>query len=124
MTCFDLANLYALLVQGALVDTASSNQMLALLADAAVGPDPSWMTRPGVTPPGIAFQVTHTKIGLGPLKPQNGGFNVASEGAMVTHIPTGRKFIIVWQNSKTDPDSFRAISLIVDRTIKLFLGMP
>jgi hypothetical protein len=125
-TCFDLANLYAHLFQGTLVPVQGSaaspfsGEMLAVLAVTAdVGADPSFMDftrRPGLPP--RTFGVTHTKIGLGPLKT---GQNVCSEGTIVEHIDTGRKFLVVWQNSLNDDRSLIAIGTIVERTIELFL---
>jgi hypothetical protein len=123
-TTFDLANFYAHMFRHTLVDAGSSDEMLALLDDAAAGPDPSWMVRPGIAPADISFGVTETKIGLGPLKPVSGGFDVASEGTIVQHFDTGRKFIVVWQNCRDDGDSLAACALIVNRAINIFLAVP
>lgn len=123
-TTFDLANFYAHMSQHTLVDAGSSDEMLALLDDAAAGPDPSWMVRAGIAPADLSFGVTETKIGLGPLKPENGGFDVASEGTIVQHFATGRRFIVVWQNCRDDGDSLAACALIVNRAINIFLGVP
>jgi hypothetical protein len=124
-TCFDMANLYALMFQKTqFVDPLSCDEMLAILRETQQGPEPSWMTRSGIAAPGSEFKVTHTKIGLGGLKPENGGFEVVSEGAIVEHVPTGKKFITVWQNVRNDTHSHKAVSLTIDRTIKRFLGVP
>jgi len=89
--------MYALLNERLLVDPASSEAMLALLADAQFGPgaEPSWVSRPEFAPPGVGFTGTHTKIGLGPLKPENGGFDVASERSILHQIDTGPKSLEV-----------------------------
>jgi hypothetical protein len=125
-TCRDLANMYALLNERQLIDQASSEAMLVLLADAQFGPDaePSWVTRPEYAPFDMALTGTHTKIGVGPLKPENGGFDVVSEGSILHQIETGRKFIVVLQNSRFDDDSLRAMSFAINRSMKLFLGLP
>ncbi len=120
MTCVDMANLYALLVQQTLVDVNSSNEMLGLLGDAQHGPDSAFTTRNGVVSPGFGLDVTHTKIGLGSLKPENGGIEVFSEGSVLTHRTSGRRFVAVWQN--TNNASLTQIPLIIDRTVSRFLG--
>lgn len=130
MTCFDLANVYALLFQKREIDSQGADQicdeMLALLAESAAGTHPSWMepVRPGITGLGSNLTITHTKLGLGTLKPENGGFDVASDGTILQHNPTGKKFITVWQNAIKDNTSLSAASSIVERTIKHFLGIP
>jgi hypothetical protein len=128
MTCFDMANLYALLFEKTTIDSRSPDsicdEMLALLADATVGADPSWLTagvRPGVTGLSSDFSVTHTKIGLGPL---NAGGDVASEATIVQHNPTGKKFIVVWQNALNLITMLNGVSFLVEKTIKHFLGIP
>src|SRR5262249_7638703 len=110
-----------------LVDVPSSNEMLALLGRAQTsGPDPSFLTRSDVlksTGP-VSFKATHTKIGLGPLKPANGGFDVASEGTFIEHLTTGKRFIVVTQTSRNLIASLNELSRIVDRAIRLDLGLP
>jgi hypothetical protein len=119
-TTFDLANMIAHILNGTLVDASSSGQMLAILATtAAAGADPSFMDftrRP--TFPARSFTVTHTKIGVGPLKT---GATVASEGSIVEHAETGRQFVVVWQNSLNDLNSLFAVGSVVERTIEHFL---
>jgi beta-lactamase family protein len=119
-TCFDMANLYAHIFQGTLVNNDSSNDMLAMLGtSASVGPDPSFMDFTRRHVPARSFTVTHTKVGAGSL---NSGPTVNSEGSIVEHGDTGRKFLAVWQNTfKDDPSTF-AMGFLVDRTIQLFLG--
>lgn len=126
-TCFDLANLYAHIFQGTLVPVPGSDpspfssDMLAMLAVTAdVGDDPSFMDftrRPSIQPP-RTFSVTHTKVGIGPLKT---GQLVCSEGTIVENLEAERKFLVVWQNSFNDREALVAIASIVERTIELFL---
>jgi hypothetical protein len=130
-TTFDTANLFALLVQKLAIDSSGQDaicdEMLGLLADTASGPEPAWLqagARPGFTGLSTDFIFTHAKIGLGPLKPQNGGFDVASEATIIKHGPTGRRFIVVWQNTKFESVSLNALAHLVDRTMKNFLGLP
>ena len=122
-TCFDMAKLYANLFPNPLVDATNFGEMLPLLAGAATGPDVPWLTRSGIKPAGIGFTYTHDKIGLGELKATSGGGLVASEGAILNHSGTGKKFISVWQNTTNDTTSLKVVSLVVDRTIKRFLGI-
>jgi hypothetical protein len=118
MTCFDMANLCAHIVQRTLVSDEASTQMAKIWFDAAHGPDASFIDherRPELTT--RSYSVTHTKVGLGPLK---SGATVASEATLLVHVPSDRKFLTVWQNSPGNPQGFNAMSFIVDRTIELF----
>jgi hypothetical protein len=128
MTCFEMMKFYAAMDSGVLVDGVSSNPaiMIDLLRQAqATGPDPSFLTRGSVlagVP--VSYDVTHTKIGLGPLKPANGGFDVASEGTVIRHRVTSKRYIVVFQNSRNLNTSLNALSRIVDKTLRLDLGLP
>jgi hypothetical protein len=125
-TCVDMMKMYALLDSRQLVDGPSSDEMLDLLKQAqSPGPDPSFLTRASVLAgTTISYDATHTKIGLGPLKAVNGGFDVASEGTIVKHRSTSKRFIVVYQNSRNLNASLNALSRIVDKTIRLDLGLP
>jgi hypothetical protein len=120
---FDVANMYAHVLNGTLVDAASSTDFSAhLQVTASAGADPSFMDktrRPQL--PFRNFSVTHTKIGSGPLKD---GRTVLSEGTVVEHMGSDRKFIAVWQNTFKDDDSVFAMGFIVERAIELFLAGP
>ena len=119
LTCVDLANLYALMVQETLINGPSSREMLDLLRRAQAGPEDAWITRSGIGFPGFSLEVTHTKIGLGSLKPENGGFEVRSEGSILRHRTTGRRFITVWQD--TNNASLGEVPVIIDRAVTIFL---
>jgi hypothetical protein len=121
-TCFDMANLYAHMYRGTLVDESSSKDMRALLAvSASTGDDPSFLDFTRRPFPPRNFGVTHSKIGSGPLKT---GRIVDSEGVIVEHSDTGRKYLTVFHNSFDDDDSLTALGYIVDRTIELDLAGP
>lgn len=112
---FDLCNLYAHLLAGTLVNADSSARMLALLEEGARTGDPSFIDasrREGLG--SAAFTVTHTKIGLGPLKT---GQIVVSEGTVVRDNGSGRQFIVVYQNAFNDGASLQAVAMLVERTI-------
>jgi hypothetical protein len=121
-TTFDLANMYAHMLAGSLVDPASCAQMLTLLRNAQAGVDPSFLD--GVRRPNTgstSLLPTHTKIGVGPLK---SGAVVASEGTFVLDPPSGRQFLVVFQNTVNDDDSLRAMTFPVERTIAAVIGSP
>ena len=94
--------------------------MLALLAvSAATGDDPSFLVFTRRPLPPRSFGVTHTKIGLGPL---SSGPKVISEGTILEHSETGRKFLTIWQNSFNDDQSIISMGFIMERTIEIFLA--
>lgn len=115
-TTFDLANLYAHILRGSLVSTAESQEIAQLLADTANGPEPSWMDRRRDTG-SRQFNVTHTKIGVGPLK---SGANIFSEGSVVEAEAGGPPFIVVWQNVRESQLS--AMSKLVESAIRHYLA--
>ena len=126
MTCVDMMKLYALLDSRLLVDGPSSDEMIDLLKKTQLAAvDPSFLTRPSVLAGSpVSYDVTATKIGLGPLKAVNGGFDVASEGTFITHRSTGKRFIVVYQNSRNLTTALTAVSRTVDKAVRLHLGLP
>ena len=122
-TTFDLANFYAHMFRHTLVDAGSSDEMLALLHDAEQA-EPSWMVRTLIHACRHLIWRDRDQDRVGATKAENGGFDVASEGTIVQHFATGRKFIVIMQNSRSDHDSLAACALIVNRAINTFLGAP
>lgn len=134
-TCFDMANLFAHIYQHTLVDYKSTSENdntysklmeNMLIVSAALGNNESWLDFKRRKPhlPERNFKVTHSKIGLGPLKSREW---VASEGAIVQRNIgdlSKANFIVVFQNSFSDDDSVNALRSIVDRTIDLYLSGP
>jgi len=120
ITCFDTANLYAHLLQGTLTGSnANCSSMLALLSEAA-GFDSAFLDwiRRGLPPK--SYQVNQTKIGIGT---RVGRKNVLSEATVLTHVPTGRRFIAVLQNIE-DPGVLDVPATLVDTAINSFVAMP
>ena len=115
-TVMHLAQMYVLLHDGLLVDEISSREMMSLLAKAVAVPE-VFLDRAS----DLDFEVTHTKVGLGPLKPENGGANVYSEGSILQHA-SGRKFAVVWQNYLFGDDGFDPIGHVVRDAIRTYLG--
>lgn len=114
-TVIHMARMYVLINDGLLVGGISSGEMMDLLAKAAAVPE-IFIDRAS----GLNFTVTHTKVGLGPLKPVNGGINVCSEGSILVRTG-GRKFVAVWQNFVVGTDGFDPIGHVVRDTIDKFL---
>lgn len=114
-TSIQLAHLYALIHDGQLVNAGSSTEMLALLAKAVAVPE-VFIDRAA----NLNFKVTHTKVGLGPLKSENGGASVYSECSILEHV-SGRKFIAAWQNFVFKDQGFDPIAHVVRDTLDLFL---
>lgn len=115
-TVLHLARIYTLLHDRALVSPASSQEMLDLLAQAVAVPE-VFLDQAS----DLDFTVTHTKVGLGPLKPENGGNDVYSEGSILEHA-SGRKFVAAWQNYLFGDDGFDPIGHVVRDTIRGYLG--
>lgn len=123
MTCFDTARLYAHLIQGTLCSRIgdSSGKMLELLAEAErVDPsfiDPDPMAGRGVS--AKSYEVTHTKIGIGP---RTAG-DVLSEATILRHKATGRRFIVVLQNIPSGTP-LEMPAMLVDVAINTYLAVP
>lgn len=128
-TCLDMAKLFVLLHDKKLVTDPApldgNQEMLDMLAG-AVANNQFWLTH---NPPdfkandliaGLSYTNTHSKIGVAPLKPVNGGTSVLSEGLIIKHTMSGREFVIVWQDMR-DGDLVTGLSNIVDSTIMSFL---
>jgi len=129
-TCIDAARLFVLLFDSKLVDNNLGNTMdlsngdMASLLQLAVestgapgvGSAPSMIGEIHPT----AFSVTWSKIGVGDLKPVDGGDKIFSE-AMLVHETAGkqRNFIVVWQNVKTDLEIVR-IRDIIQKTMSSY----
>src|SRR5262245_52174266 len=80
--------------------------------------------RPNVTGLNADFTTTHTKIGLGALKPENGGFEIVSEATVVRHNPTARRFIVVWQNVRNTVAQLNVVSFLMEQAMAHVLGVP
>jgi hypothetical protein len=108
-----LARLYTLLHDSKLVPSGTV-EMLALLASAVAVPE-VFINRASA----LDFTVTHTKVGLGPLKT---GSDVWSEGSILRHDPSGREFVAVWQNFVFGSAGFDPIGHVVRDTIHRYLA--
>jgi hypothetical protein len=140
-TCFDMARLFALLHDKKLVKNYShfatalsgNDEMLNLLRDAVGDPGARSLLRRVPH----SFTVLQSKIGIGQLK---GGGSckdvdrdrcVYAEAAILQHPPTGRKFVVVWQNLtflRAHPllwsDGLRRIVAVIQKTIGDYRPSP
>ena len=116
-TCFEMANLLANIFTGNAVGIEAQPKMLQLLLDAQIE-EASWISFRKSRLPGLCFDVTHTKIGIGPLKT---GADVLSEASILRIPATGDLFIVAMQNCALRDQ--QAMAFLVDRTIRNFLGI-
>jgi hypothetical protein len=115
-TCIDAARLMVLLADDKLVGTTgastvglANSEMLAMLHRAVSGHAPSMVGRVPTV-----FSILQSKIGVGDLKPVNGGEKIFSEAMIVKQAGSPmREFVVVWQNvkaaTKRDLDRIRDI---------------
>ena len=118
MTTNAMARLLVGIHDRAVADAEACDEMLALLASAVAVPE-VFLDRAS----DLDLTVTHTKVGLGPLKAKNGGANVCSEGSIVRHDGSGRTFVVVWQNFVFGAGGFDPIGHVVRDTVRTYLGI-
>ncbi|HMF89291.1 MAG TPA: hypothetical protein VKL40_01520 [Candidatus Angelobacter sp.] len=129
-TCIDVARLFVLLFDSKLVDPnlgssmdLGNGDMESLLqravessgAPAGMDNAPSLIGRVPLS----GFSITWSKIGVGDLKPVNGGQKIFSEAMLVNqNADPHRNFVVVWQNVKAATDSdLQRIRDIIQKTI-------
>ena len=125
-TCFDMARLFALLRDKKLVkNTFGNDQMLRLLELAVDHPHAKSLLKTV----SHSFTVEQSKIGVGELKkaPQGGAGScriadhgcVLSEGSILLHPPSGRRFVTVWQNVLWDAPliGVRRVAAVIQKTM-------
>ena len=90
--------------------------MLDRLRRAATGPDQPWAARAGILKAGC---ITHSKLGLGPLKK---GGEVRSEVSILTNpVSSDRTYVVAWQNLLgLSPIDFSDVATIIRETITDF----
>ncbi|MBW5485032.1 hypothetical protein [Streptomyces bambusae] len=117
-TTFDMANLYALINEEILTGVGGfSPRMRDLLANPRnawfVTPPPNWDDTFNVV-------VTHTKVGLGPLK---AGGDVFSEGIIVHEKRHEADFVVVYQDLRLGTqEAFGAVAKLIEATIDAVLA--
>jgi hypothetical protein len=132
-TVVQLVKLFALMWKRQLVDSGSSQEMLARFTE-SVAAGETFMTRasyfyaPQVPP--FPWTVENTKLGIGPQGPGNGGPTVYSETCILKHAASGKEFVVAWQDfalSSLDPPSspnemeFQRVIDVALRTMNGFL---
>ena len=133
-TCYHMAWLLVELADKVLVKTNPGGpdgnaDMLGLLARAVSNPHARSVIRRPFEPGPAPFNILHTKIGVGDLKggscrSSNMDRCVFSEASILEHPPSGRKFVVVWQDHpflKDHPswweDGLRRIAAIIRKTM-------
>jgi hypothetical protein len=119
-TTNQMARLVALIADGTLPGSTDPGGMLDLLAQGG-----RWFDNPSEPPViwGIdePVEVTHAKVGQGPLK---SGTTVVSEAEIVHEKRTDNRFVVVWQNLKggATQANLRAVAKVVEDAIEAFVG--
>ncbi|WP_017241354.1 hypothetical protein [Streptomyces sp. SS] len=120
-TTVDMARLVTRMFDGSL-ESGSPTDLVQMLA----GGGRSWFHRELLWPNG-GLSATHSKIGIGPLKPNSAGVvhKVVSEALKVHDAGRDLDFVVVWQNLKVPADPTRAelerVSRMVEATVNGFL---
>jgi hypothetical protein len=107
-TCYHMAWLMVQLADKALVKTIPGGpngnaDMLGQLGRAVTNPHARSLIRRPFEPGPAPFNILHSKIGVGQLKggscrDTNRDRCVYSEASILEHPPSGRKFVVVWQD--------------------------
>jgi hypothetical protein len=96
-----MARLGTIILLGSVLPAASHGDMTELLKKSAHGKDSSYFTRSKITNKLSGAQVTHGKIGLGPLKSKR---NVYSDlNAIADPVGGGGRFIVCYSNVDYNP---------------------
>jgi hypothetical protein len=119
-TAVDLAKLVTRMFDGTL-ESGRPGDLLQMLAPGGR----SWFNQKLLWPNGD-FAATHSKVGIGPLKPNSAGVveQVVSEALVVRHAGHAKDFVVVWQNLKVPAmptrDQLEPVSRLVEATIAGF----
>src|SRR5262249_51133884 len=119
-TALSMAQMMALIVNRACIDTASCNEMRDLLAKASKGIDQPFVSRDDVSDKlRIPLEkITHAKLGYGPLKK---GGNVLSEIFRLEGLKAAAKsYAIAYQNLNENTSSAGDAAFMIRRTIELY----
>jgi hypothetical protein len=119
-TALSMAQMMAMIVNRACIDTASCDEMRDLLAKAVSGVDQPFLSRDAVSdklriPLG---KITHCKLGYGPLKK---GGNVCSEVFRVEGLrKAGKAYAIAYQNLNENNSSLGDVAFMIQRALELY----
>ena len=114
-TTDDMTRLLAVMVLGDVVKSEMHFEMSQVLQRAAIGKDPSFLSRPSVPGHLNKGQVTHAKIGIGEDP------DVLSEGELVKGI--GRAdgvYFVAWQNVANSIDNLTKVIAIIKNAITAY----
>jgi hypothetical protein len=121
-TTATMARLGTVIMLGSVLPAASHGHMIDLLAQSSRGSDSSFFTRPEIPHPLTHTQVTHGKIGLGPLKSKRDVYsdlNVIS--APLGH---GGRFIVCFTNIDWNPYSNGRVLRAFLETVRAYQSAP
>lgn len=125
-TTRQMARLFAQLLQASDLDATSisgtviCHDMLALLEQAQT-PHGSIFSAGGTADLGPTFRPLQTKIGIGGLGSTGTGRTIRSEATVIRHLPTGRRFIVVFHNVIDTPQFKRPLGSMVKQAIESYL---
>jgi hypothetical protein len=122
----EMARLLMLIHDHQIVDGPSCTQMMKLLRDTVSDVDrENWHTwykyMTNVAP---NFDYSHTKQGLSVLKkipPGASTKNAYSEGSIIKHRASGKKFVVVWQNLQSKSVGWNQLVDVLNRTLDGFV---
>ena len=113
-----MARLGVVIVLGSVLPGASHVEMTKLLEKSSHGSDSSYFTRPGITNHMTDTQVTHGKIGLGPLK---SGRNVYSDLNMIRDpLGKGGTFFTCFTNTDYNPYAIDHVLWTFLETVRVY----
>jgi hypothetical protein len=104
-----LVKLFGLMWQKQLVDSGSSQEMLARFTE-SVAKGETFMTRASYFYPAGSgpWTVENTKLGIGPQGPGNGGPTVYSETSILKHAASSKEFVVGAHSRLSGPAGCRS----------------
>jgi hypothetical protein len=113
-----MARLGTVILLGNVLPAASHGHMIELLKQSSRGTDSSYFTRPEIQHPLSHDQVTHGKIGLGPLK---SGRDVYSDLNVISDpLGHGGRFIVCFTNIDWNPYSNGRVLRVFLETVRAY----
>jgi hypothetical protein len=117
-TTYQMARWFSELYAHTVVDYPSTLEMLGLLRETVVGPIHECFIDRAANYNSLSYVVTHTKVGLGPLKgpPAGRGGQVWSEASILRRKRDNHFFAVAWQNMFSP--GFHELANAIDLVIK------
>ena len=113
-----MARLGTVILLGTVLPATSHGEMIELLKKSSHGRDSSYFTRPTITNHLNGDQVTHGKIGLGPLK---SGRSVYSDlNAIANPLGGGGRFVTCFTNADYNPYAIDHVLWMLLETVRVY----